>query len=252
MSELNGKVALVTGGGRGIGAAIAETLAAEGAEVVVTARTLAACEDVAEGIRGRGGRAKALDCDVAEPEQVEKLVAATGDAFGPVDLLINNAGVVQPIGRLADCAPEPWLANLRINLGGAFLVARAVLPAMLEKGAGIIVNISSGAAHQPLEGWSAYCAAKAGLAMLTRSLHLEYGGRGVRVFGFGPGVVDTEMQVEIRASGINQVSQLPRESLASPERPAKAVAWLCRREADDLTGQELSIRDEALCRRAGL
>lgn len=252
MSELNGKVALVTGGGRGIGAAIAEVLAAQGASVVVTARTLAACEEVAERIRGRGGKAKALACDVGEPEQVESLAAGTREAFGPVDLLINNAGVVQPIGLLADCAPEPWLANLRINLGGPFLAARAVLPEMLEKGAGTIVNISSGAAHRPLEGWSAYCSAKAGLAMLTQSLHLEYGGRGLRVFGFGPGVVDTEMQVEIRASGINQVSQLPRESLASPERPAKVVAWLCSPRADDLAGQELSIRDEALCKRAGL
>lgn len=252
MSELEGRVAVVTGGGRGIGAAIAQALAAAGASVVVTARTLPACEAVAAGIRQAGGKAEALACDVSQPASVGALVAGTGSAFGPVDILVNNAGVIQPIGQLADCDAESWLDNVRINLGGPFLVARAVLPSMVERGRGTIVNISSGAAHRALEGWSAYCAGKAGLAMLTSSLHLEYGGRGVRVFGFGPGTVDTDMQVQIRASGINPVSQIPREDLTKTERPARVVAWLCSEAAADLAGQELSIRDEELCRRAGL
>ncbi len=252
MGQLDGKVAVVTGGGRGIGAAIAEALAADGASVVVAARTLSACEAVAQGIREAGGKAQAVGCDVSDPASVAALVEETRKAFGPVDILVNNAGVIQPIGDLADCDAEAWLDNLRINLGGAFLAARAVLPAMVERGGGTIVNISSGAAHRALEGWSAYCAGKAGLAMMTSSLQLEYGGRGVRVFGFGPGTVDTEMQVQIRASGINQVSRIPREELAKVERPARVVAWLCRPEADDLAGQELSIRDAELCQRAGL
>ncbi|SMF83251.1 NADP-dependent 3-hydroxy acid dehydrogenase YdfG [Tistlia consotensis] len=252
MSELDGKVAVVTGGGRGIGAAIAEALAAKGARVVVTARSLGACEDVAAGIRDAGGKAEALACDVSRPAAVEAMLAGTRAAFGPVDILVNNAGVIQPIGLLAECDAEAWLDNVRINLGGAFLAARAVIPAMVERGGGTIVNISSGAAHRPLEGWSAYCAGKAGLAMLTGSLHLEYGRQGIRVFGFGPGTVDTEMQVQIRASGINQISKLPRESLAKVERPAAVVAWLCGKAADDLAGQELSIRDEELLKRVGL
>lgn len=252
MSELNGKVAVVTGGGRGIGAAICEALAARGASVVATARSLEACEDVAARIRAAGGEARALACDVSRPADVEALVAGTRAAFGPVDILVNNAGVIQPIGPLADCDAEGWLDNVRINLGGAFLTARAVLPGMVERGGGILVNISSGAAHRPLEGWSAYCAGKAGLAMLTGSLHLEYGRQGVRVYGFGPGTVDTEMQVQIRASGINQVSRIPREELAQVERPAAVVAWLCGETAADLAGQELSIRDPELLKRAGL
>lgn len=252
MAELDGKVAVVTGGGRGIGAAIAERLAAEGARVVVTARGLAACEDVATRIRNAGGEAKALSCDVAQPASVEAMLAGARAAYGPVDILVNNAGVIQPIGLLADCDAESWLDNVRINLGGAFLCARSLLPEMVERGGGTVVNISSGAAHRALEGWSAYCAGKAALKMLTESLHLEYGAKGIRVFGFGPGTVDTEMQVQIRASGLNPVSRIPRENLAKVERPAAVVAWLCGKAADDLAGQELSIRDEELLRRAGL
>jgi NAD(P)-dependent dehydrogenase (short-subunit alcohol dehydrogenase family) len=123
---------------------------------------------------------------------------------------------------------------------------------MLARGGGTIVNLSSGAAHKPMEGWSAYCAGKAGLAMVTRSLHLEYAARGVRAFGFAPGVVDTDMQGAIRASGMNPVSQLPRASLAPAERPAWAIAWLCTAEADPLTGQELDIRADPFLSASGL
>ena len=150
------------------------------------------------------------------------------------------------------CDPDAWAANIRINLVGAFHCARAVVPHFLAQQRGVIVNISSGAAHRPREGWSAYCSAKAGLAMLTQALHLELGQRGIRAYGFQPGVVDTEMQVKIRASGINEISRLPRESLANPAEPARVIAWLCSEEARDLAGQELTIRDTALRARAGL
>ena len=115
----------------------------------------------------------------------------------------------------------------------------------------MIVNVSSGAAHRPQEGWAAYCAGKAGLAMLTKCTHLEYGAQGVRVYGFAPGVVDTAMQGAIRASGINPVSTLRREDLAPTDQPAKAIAWLCTQAAAGLAGQELDIRDPRpaqLCR----
>src|SRR5690606_15700892 len=117
---------------------------------------------------------------------------------------------------------------------------------------GTIVNLSSGAAHRPMEGWSAYCAGKAGLAMVTQSLALEYGARGIRAFGFAPGVVDTDMQGEIRASGINPVSKLPRENLARGDDPARAIAYLCSAAAADLAGGELDMRDASCRARAGL
>src|SRR5690606_21246900 len=151
---------------------------------------------------------------------------------------VNNAGVIEPIGRIADTDAATWARLITVNLVGAFNGVHAVLPRLAPGGA--IVNISSGAASNPMEGWSAYCASKAGLAMLTRSIHDEYGDR-VRAYGFRPGVVDTAMQAEIRASKLNPVSQIPQSNLLKPEIPAAAVAWLLRHRPADLSGQELDI-----------
>lgn len=251
MAALEEKVAVVTGASRGIGAAAARHLAEAGAAVALLARSEEPCRVLAEEIQAAGGRAIAVGCDVSSGKQVAAAVRAVREGLGRVDILINNAGVVEPIGKLADCPPDEWIGSIEINLGGPLRLLHALLPDLLAAN-GTVVNVSSGAAHQPLEGWSAYCAGKAGLAMVTRSLHLEYGDEGLRSFGFSPGVVDTEMQVKIRSSGINQVSRLPRESLASPERPGRLIAWLCGPEANDLVGQEVSIRDADLQRRAGL
>lgn len=251
MASLEGKVAVVTGASRGIGAAAARALAREGAAVALLARSEEACQALAAEIDASGGRAIAVGGDVSDGAQVAAASRAVREGLGRVDILINNAGVIEPIGKLADCPPEEWIRNIEINLGGALRLLHALLPDLLGAN-GTVVNVSSGAAHRPLEGWSAYCAGKAGLAMVTRSLHLEYGAEGLRAFGFIPGVVDTEMQVKIRGSGINEVSKLPRESLASPERPARVIAWLCGPEADDLVGQEVSIRDADLQKRVGL
>jgi NAD(P)-dependent dehydrogenase (short-subunit alcohol dehydrogenase family) len=249
--DLSGQVALVTGASRGIGAATASALAAAGAAVVLAARDGAACTALARRLEAEGGRALGLACDVADFEGVARTVAAARERFGPVTILINNAGTISPIGRVLDCDPEDWTANLRVNLGGAFACAQAVLPGLLAAGGGTIVNISSGAAHRPLEGWSAYCAGKAGLAMLTQALDLEYREQGLWVFGFAPGVVDTEMQGAIRGSGLNPVSRLSRADLAPPERPAALIAWLCGPTAAALAGRELSIDDPDLQARVG-
>jgi NAD(P)-dependent dehydrogenase (short-subunit alcohol dehydrogenase family) len=115
-----------------------------------------------------------------------------------------------------------------------------------------VINISSGAAHLPLEGWNAYCAAEAGLAMLTRAIALEYADAGVRVFGLSPGVIDTDMQAAIRASGINRVSQIRQIDLAPVGHPAAAIFYLCTAAADDLVGEELTLNDSAFRRRIGL
>lgn len=173
-------------------------------------------------------------------------------AFVAVDVLVNNAGVIGPIGMLEGCDPNSWAHNLLVNLVGVFNCCRAALPYFQRAGEGVIVNLSSGAAHRPLEGWSVYCASKAGVAMLTRSIALEAGGAGVRAYGLQPGVVDTDMQGEIRASGTNEVSRIARERLANPSEPARVVAWLCTEGAADLAGNELSINDPELRRRVGL
>ena len=252
MPDLSKKTAIVTGASRGIGKATALELARSGANMVLAARNLDSLSDVSNELNALGAKAWACACDVAEYAQVESLVEGAVNRFGSLDILINNAGVIEPIARLEEADPQGWANIIQINLIGAFHAARAVLPHFYSQGSGVIINVSSGAAYQALEGWSAYCASKAAVAMLTRSLALEAGPKGVRVYGLQPGVVDTEMQGAIRASGINPISQLPRENLAHPQVPAKALAWLCSPEAADLVGQDLSIRDEALRRRAGL
>lgn len=242
--KLLGQTALVTGGNRGIGLATVRALADAGAQVHFTARSAAnlaaARRDLGE-TKATGHLANLTDRDA--------MATILDQGF---DILINNAAVIAPIGRILDISAEDWAHSIDINLTATFHATQRALAQMVAKGAGTIVNISSGAAHRPQEGWSAYCAGKAGLAMLTRSVHMEYGQHGIRIFGFAPGVVDTDMQGAIRASGINPVSKLARTSLAAPSEPARAIAWLCTPAADLLAGQELDIRAPDLRSAAGL
>jgi 3-oxoacyl-[acyl-carrier protein] reductase len=252
MQSLAGKVAIVTGASRGIGAAAALALGEAGASVVLAARTLAQSEANARQIAAAGGKAAAIACDVSDYAACRQLVDETSRRFGPPDVLVNNAGVIEPISMTGAADPTEWARSIEINLIGAYYAVRAVLPGMIERGHGDIINVSSGAALRPQEGWSAYCAGKAGLAMLTRSIDLEHRAAGIRVFGFQPGTTDTDMQVTIRASGINMVSKIPREQLTPVAHPARAIVYLCTREADDLAGKEFSLRDDDFRRRIGL
>jgi len=241
---LSGKTALVTGGNRGIGLAVVKALADAGATVHFTARSaanIAAAQRDLGPLKATGHLANMTDRTA--------MTALLDHGF---DILINNAGVIGPIGRILDILPEDWADNIATNLTAAFHATQTAMRHMVAKGGGTIVNLSSGAAHRPMEGWSAYCCGKAGLAMLTRSVHEEYAPQGIRVFGFAPGVVDTDMQGSIRASGINAVSKIPRENLAPADEPARAIAWLCTPAADALTGQELDVRNPDLRKSAGL
>ena len=251
-SELKGKIALVTGASRGLGEGAARALAAAGASVMLVARDGALAATVARDIAGHGGRVEATACDVSDYAAVEKVVAATKARLVGLDILVNNAGVIEPIAEVATSDPKVWANNITINLVGAYNVVRAVLPDMLAKGGGTIVNVSSGAAYRPLEGWSAYCAGKAGLAMLTRSIELETKGKGIRVFGFSPGTIDTEMQVKIRASGMNMISRIPRAELSPVGHAVRGLIYLCTTAGDDLIGQDASMRDADFRRRIGL
>ena len=251
-SELRGKVALVTGASRGLGEGVARALGEAGAAVMLVARDGALAETVARDIVAKGGRAEAIACDVSDYAAVEKVVAAARARLGGLDILVNNAGVIEPIAEIATSDPKAWANNITINLIGAYNAVRAVLPGMLAEGGGTVVNVSSGAAYRPLEGWSAYCSGKAGLAMLTRAIELETKGRGIRVFGFSPGTIDTEMQVKIRASGMNMISQIPRADLLPVEHAVRGLVHLCTRASDDLIGQDASMRDDAFRKRIGL
>jgi NAD(P)-dependent dehydrogenase (short-subunit alcohol dehydrogenase family) len=252
MTDLAGRVAIVTGASRGIGAAAAFVLAKAGAAVMIVARDGKRVSQLAEEIVATGGRAAALACDVADYESVRKMVAETEQQLGSIDILVNNAGVIEPISALVQSDPAAWGRSIEVNLVGAYHTAHATLPRMLEAGRGTVINISSGAAHRALEGWSAYCSAKAGLAMLTSAIALECADAGVRVFGLAPGVIDTDMQAAIRASGINRISQIRQIDLAPVGHPAAAIHYLCTAAADDLVGKELALNDPDFRRRVGL
>ena len=247
--NMNGKTVLITGASRGIGAAAARVFAEAGANVALIARSTA---DIAYLAQEIGARAIAIPCDVSKYVEVSAAVATTIAAFGQLDVLINNAGVVDPIGHLQDTDPEKWGRAIDINLKGVMYGLHAAIPAMIAQGGGTIINISSGAAHGPVEGWSAYCSSKAGVYMLTRAADLEARDKGMRIMGLSPGTVATQMQREIKASGINPISQLDWSVHIPPEWPARTLLWMCSAEADAYLGEDISLREDAIRAKVGL
>ncbi|MBV7482622.1 SDR family oxidoreductase [Bordetella sp. BOR01] len=243
------RTAIVTGAARGIGAATAIALARRGIHPVLAVRDPAAAEPVRAQIEALGATCTIEPCDVTRDADVAALVAHTLQSRGRLDAVVNNAGMIGPIAHLAEGDADAWAANVATNLLGPYRLARAALPALQAQG-GTVLNVSTGAAHTPREGWSAYCSAKAALAMLSRCMAHEYGALGIAVYSFQPGVVDTDMQVQIRASGMNEISRIPREKLAAADHPARVMAWLVETRPEDLRGQELSIADESLLARA--
>ncbi|WP_348773480.1 SDR family oxidoreductase [Litoreibacter halocynthiae] len=249
MVDLTGKTALITGASRGIGADTARIMAAAGAHVVLLARSTRDLEVLTAEI---GAQAIVCPADVANYDDWSKAVTVAMEQTGRIDILVNNAGLIDPISRLENSDPKEWARLIDVNLKGVYYGVRSTLPTMLSQGSGTILNISSGAAHGPMEGWSAYCSSKAGAAMLTRCIHKEHGDAGIRVMGLSPGTVATEMQVKIKASGINPVSELDPSVHIPAEWPAKALLWMCGTDADAFLGEEVSLRDEDVRRRVGL
>ncbi|MBI1220215.1 MAG: SDR family NAD(P)-dependent oxidoreductase [Rhodobacteraceae bacterium] len=247
MGAMTGKVVVITGASRGIGAEAARVFAAAGARVGLLARDAGAIAALAAEVGGL-----AVACDVADAGAVAAALAQVEAAFGPLDVLINNAGVIEPIAHIAEADPEAWGRDIDINLKGVFHGLRAALPGMIARHSGTIITVSSGAAHNPLEGWGAYCAAKAGAAMLSRVAHVEAGPAGVRIMGLSPGTVATGMQVKIRASGINPISQLAPDAHIPADWPARALLWMCSADADEFRGQEIALREDRIRRRIGL
>lgn len=246
---MQGKVVAITGASRGIGAAAARIFAQAGARVALLARSGDEIGQVAAQI---GPQALALRCDVADAASLRAALDQALRWGGRLDVLINNAGVIDPITRLAEADPADWGRAIDINLKGVFHGMRTAIPVMKAQGSGTIITVSSGAAHTPLEGWGAYCSAKAGAAMLTRMAHLEEGTRGLRVMGLSPGTVATDMQVRIKASGVNPVSQLDPAVHIPADWPARALLWMCSPDADGWLGQEISLRDQGIRARVGL
>ena len=241
-------VVLLTGASRGIGAAAARQLLSRGCNVAIVARSPKGLEAVtAEAARAE--RVLSLAGDVARASDCRRMIDDTVARFGRLDALINNAGILGPVARLADAAPDAWHYNLAVNLMGPFYLAQAAIP-HLRSTRGRIVNVCSGAALKAIEGWSAYCVAKAGLIHLTRLLAAEE--PDITSVALRPGVVDTGMQTLIRKEGpdvmtparITHFKQLKeQDQLLDPAVPAEKMTWLALKAPPALSGMFLDYDD---------
>jgi NAD(P)-dependent dehydrogenase (short-subunit alcohol dehydrogenase family) len=247
--DIKGKTVVITGASRGIGADAARVFAQAGANLALLARSTDSLAALAEEL---GGNTLAFACDVSEPAAVAAALQKVHADFGSIDVLINNAGIIDPIARIEDADPAAWGQLMDINIKGVFNGIHAALPLMKSGNGGTIINIGSGAAYSALEGWSAYCTSKAGVLMLTKALHLEEASNGIRVLSLSPGTVATAMQRKIKASGINAVSQLDWNDHVPAEWPAKTLLWMCSSDADEFLGDEVSLRLDLIRRRVGL
>lgn len=242
MNHLKNQSVIVTGANRGIGEATARHFAQNGARVVLAARSGEKIDAIADEIKAAGGSATAVTCDVGRADDVQNLIQTTVAQTGRIDVLINNAGLIEPIARITQSDPEAWGQVIDVNLKGVYYGMRYCIPAMVSQGGGTIITLSSGAATSALEGWSHYCATKAAVLSLTRVADKENRQDGIRVLGLSPGTVATGMQRQIRASGINPVSQLDPDMHIPPEWVARALAWLAGPQADPHLGTDFSLK----------
>ncbi|MGW2888497.1 SDR family oxidoreductase [Streptomyces griseoruber] len=238
--SLQGKVAVVTGGARGIGRGIAAVLAAKGADVAVWDLNTEGAEKTAAEIQAAGGTAVAVGGDAADAEAVARSAALTREALGPVTILVNNAGITayEPFTGISESS---WDRMIAINLKGPFLVTRELVPDMLEAGWGRIVNISSSSAQTGAPAMAHYAASKGGVIGLTRALAVEYIEKGITVNHVPPGFIDTPLvrqgPIDVEAAA----ATMPMRRAGTPEDVAHAVAYLASEEAGYVTGQTFSV-----------
>jgi NAD(P)-dependent dehydrogenase (short-subunit alcohol dehydrogenase family) len=244
---LSGEIAVITGAGRGIGESVAHAFARSGANLVLVARTSDEIERVARETAERGITSIALVADVSKRDDVERVAAAAFEKFGRVDILVNAAGIYGPIGPFVENDLDHWAAAIETNLMGTVFSIRAVLPRMLERRKGVIVNFSGGGAVQPLPRFSAYGASKAAVVRLTETLAEEVGESGVRVNAIAPGAVNSRLLDQVLAAGERAGVSFYAKALEQkaqggtpPERAAELAVFLASAEGKEVSGRLIS------------
>lgn len=244
MGRLEGRIALVTGGGTGIGRATAERFAGEGASVMISGRRQPPLEETATAIVAAGGKAAFCTGDVAVEADARRMVDATVETFGGLDILVNNASVVRRGEDIRQTTTEEWDRDLDINLKGVFLTTKHALP-HLEKRKGCIVNLSSQLAFIAVPGYATYCATKGGVVAFTRAIAMDAAGSGVRANCVCPGLVDTAMARVDRPDFDQRLAEFeklhPLGRIGQPEDIANAILFLASDEASWITGQALIV-----------
>lgn len=246
--KLSGKVALVTGGSRGIGNAVAAGLAHEGAQIMIAARNSAEALEACDHLRGLGADAIGMATDVADAAQVERLIGETIAHYGAIDVLVNAAGVQGPIGPLWETDPNQWRTAIEINLFGTMLCCRSVVPHMIAAGGGKIINFSGGGATAPRANFSAYAASKAAVVRMTETLAEETRPFNIGVNAIAPGIVNTRMldaivQADSLAVGERERIEALRKDpggFVAVEVPVGLAVFLASQESDGLSGKLIS------------
>lgn len=250
MNGLNGKTALVTGAGSGIGRASAQRFAGEGANVVIADIVEETGRESVDLIEDAGGDATFVEADVSDTESVEQMVTVAADTYGSLDFAHNNAGILTGFAEVTDIEEEQWDKLLEINLKGIWACMKAELPIMEEQGSGVIVNTASESGVVGMGGLSSYSASKHGVVGLTKTVALEYATRGIRVNAIAPGPTNTNIQAGSENSSSDPTSMpfdtsamvdVPMERNAEPEEMASAVAFLCSSDASYITGHTLPV-----------
>lgn len=238
--QLKDQSVVVTGGGRGIGRAIAMAFAREGARVCVTSRTASEIQAVVEEIRSEGQVAVAVVCDVSDQKSVQEMIQSAAEELGPINILVNNAGGGQVRLPIGDEDPELWGKVIEVNLLGTYYCCRAVLPQMRQAGGGKIINIGSGMGHQPRKNNSSYNTAKAGVWMLTRCLAMEVWDDQIAVNELVPGPVHTELTADVFKAGESHPA-FESEWVKQPEDVVPMALFLATQPDQGPTGQSFSI-----------
>jgi 3-oxoacyl-[acyl-carrier protein] reductase len=245
MNRLKGKTAVITGSSRGIGSATANLFASEGANVVINySRSDEQAAETLQTIQESGGIAISVKADVSKESEVRKLVEACVDKFGTIDILMNNAAILGTLKPIVEYGEDEWDIVINTNLKGTFLCIKHVLPIMLKKGKGKIINMSSISIIGDKD-CAAYCASKGALATLTKALSLDFGGRGVNINAICPGAIDTEMlkkiEDEVPGTMKSATGRTPTGRLGTPEDIAYAALYLASDEADFVNGELLFV-----------